>query len=292
MGSAVALLAVSYLISFGLISPRGNAGMARDNAIFLKNHITHGFIMSLLAFAACLWALRQQGWRRTLGWSIALLAAANVWLAIQGRTGYVVLAVLLLWLASSQWSRRGLAAGVLALAALVAASTLWAPNFQQRTGKALAEASDYLRAPPSRHEASETPTGLRLHFWRRSLDALALRPLLGAGTGGWSQAFYQVTEGDSPALHNRAHAHPHNEYLNLAVQLGPAGFALLLALFVAAFRAAGRLPADEARLAQGLVLAFAVGCLFNDLIWDFTEGHIWAVVGGALFGAAPTDETS
>jgi O-antigen ligase len=83
--------------------------------------------------------------------------------------------------------------------------------------------------------------------------------------------------------------HPHNEYLHLAVQLGPAGLVLLLALFAAAFRAAGRLPANEARLAEGVVLAFAVGCLFNDLIWDMTEGHIWAVVGGALFGASRMD---
>jgi O-antigen ligase len=289
LGSAMALLVVSYLISFGLISPRGNPSMARDNAVFLKSHITHGFIMSLLAYAACLWGLRQQGWRRTLGWSIALLAAANVWLAVQGRTGYVVLAALLLWFAASQWSRRGLVVGLLALAALLAASYQWAPNFQMRAGKALEEAADYLRAPPSRPEVSETPTGLRLHFWRRSLDALARRPLLGAGTGGWSEAFYQATAGDPPALHDRAHMHPHNEYLNLAVQLGPAGLVLLLALFAAAFRAAGRLPANEARLAEGVVLAFAVGCLFNDLIWDMTEGHIWAVVGGALFGASRMD---
>ncbi len=287
MGSAMLLLLVSYLISLGLISPHGNPGMARDNAIFLKNHITHGFIMSVLAYGACLWALRHHGWRRTLAWSIALLAAANVWLAVQGRTGYVVLAVLLLWLAASHWSRRGLAAGLLALAAVVAVSYQWAPNFQMRTEKALEETSDYLRAPASRYEASETPTGLRLHFWRRSLDALARRPLLGAGTGGWSEAFFQVTAGESPALHNRAHMHPHNEYLHLAVQLGPAGLVLLLGLLVAAFRAAGRLPPEEARLAQGFVLAFAVGCLFNDLIWDFTEGHIWAVFGGALFGASP-----
>ncbi len=40
-------------------------------------------------------------------------------------------------------------------------------------------------------------------------------------------------------------------------------------------------------LAQGLVLAFALGSLFNDFLFDTTEGHLWALVGGALFGAAP-----
>jgi hypothetical protein len=39
-------------------------------------------------------------------------------------------------------------------------------------------------------------------------------------------------------------------------------------------------------LARGFVLAFAVGCLFNDFLRDSTEGHLWAVLGGALFGAS------
>jgi hypothetical protein len=39
-------------------------------------------------------------------------------------------------------------------------------------------------------------------------------------------------------------------------------------------------------LTQGFVLAFAVGSIFNDLLLDSTEGHMWAVLGGALFGAS------
>jgi len=57
-----------------------------------------------------------------------------------------------------------------------------------------------------------------------------------------------------------------------------------------AFRNARRLQGEYAAWAQGLVLAFAVGSLFNDLLFDTTEGHLWAVLGGALFAAAPPRE--
>ncbi|HZN86189.1 MAG TPA: O-antigen ligase family protein, partial [Burkholderiales bacterium] len=131
--------------------------------------------------------------------------------------------------------------------------------------------------------------GSRLHYWKRSAQWMARHPALGAGTGGWAEAFYEATEGDDAFMHNRDRDHPHNEYVHLTVQLGPLGLVLFIALLVVAFRRAARLPGDYAALAQGFVLAFAVGCLFSDFLYDTTEGHLWAVVGGALFGAAPRE---
>lgn len=283
LASSLALLLLSYAIQLGLIQHSDARGFSsRQNALLMKNHITHGFIMSLLAGGAIIVAQRASGWRRwTLG-LVAALAAANVWFAVQGRTGYVVMAVLLLWLAYARWSVRGLAAATAGLALLLAAAWQWAPVFQMRVGQAVAEAKDYRTL----HNPRETSVGFRLHFAKRSLEWLAQRPVFGAGTGGWSEAFYATTVNDPPFLHDRALMHPHNEYLLLAVQLGIGGLLLFIALLVTAFRRASRLPPVEADLARGLVLAFATGSLFGDFLWDMTEGHIWAVVGGALFGAS------
>ena len=133
---------------------------------------------------------------------------------------------------------------------------------------------------------TETSIALRRHYIVRSVEALQERPLAGAGTGAWGEVFYQATSADPAYLHTREHRHPHNEYLNLAVQLGIGGAALLVALFVVAFRRAARLPGYEPQLARAVVVAFAVGCLFNDFILDNTEGHIWAILGGALYGGS------
>lgn len=281
--AALALLVVSYAILFGLFHTSDARGtFTTQGAVLLKNHITHGFIMSLLAGGAIIVALRTSGWQRRALGTVSVLAAVNVWFAVQGRTGYIVMSVLLLWLAYARWSVRGLAAAVIGLALVLAAAWQWAPAFKHRVNQAVAEARDYqvLHAP------GEAPVGIRLHFAKRSLDALAQRPLLGAGTGAWGEAFYEATVNDPRFFHDRAHQHPHNEYLMLAVQLGPAGLLLFIALLATVFRRAGRLPPVEAQLARGLVLAFAVGCLFGDFFWDMTEGHVWAVLGGALFGAA------
>jgi O-antigen ligase len=280
---ALVLLILSYAVWLGVLHFTDARGFSStDNAVLLKNAITHGFLMSLLAYGAAVYALRSAGWRRWAFALVAVLAAVNVWFAVQGRTGYVVLAVLILWLAYSRWSVKGLAAAALGLGVLLGSAYQWAPVFQERIRDAAAEARDYRQMK----HPGETSIGSRFHFWKRSAQWLARHPLLGAGTGGWAEAFYEATEGDDAFMHNRERDHPHNEYVHLAVQLGPAGIALFVALLATALVRAARLPDEYAALAQGFVIAFAVGALFNDLLRDTTEGHLWAVLGGGLFGAA------
>jgi O-antigen ligase len=283
LAGALLLLLLSYAISFGLLEFTDARGFSSaQNAVLLKNPITHGFIMSLVAYGTAVVALRSTGSQRWALTAIALLAAANVWFAVQGRTGYFVLSGLALWLGYSRWRWKGLGAALLALGIAFAAAFQWAPVFKERVTQAVQEAGDYrLQAHPG-----ETSIGSRLHFWKRSAQWMAGHPLLGAGTGGWAEAFYEATEGDDAFMHNRDRDHPHNEFIHLAVQLGPLGLALFVALLVVAFRRARYLTGEYAALAQGFVLAFAMGSMFNDLFRDSTESHLWAVLGGALFGAS------
>lgn len=281
--ATLVLLCLSFAIQLGLyvfVDARGFS--SEKNAVLLKNHITHGFIMSLLAYGSAVVALRASGWRRWALAAIALLAAFNVWFSVQGRTGYVVLAVLLLWLAYSRWSVKGLLTAALSLGVLLGAAYQWAPVFQKRISDAAEEARDYrAQMPPG-----ETSIGSRLHFWKRSAQWMTGHPFLGAGTGGWAEAFYEATEGEDAYMHNRDRDHPHNEYVHISVQLGPLGLLLFAAMLVMGFRRAALLPEGYAELAQGFVIAFAVGCLFSDFLRDSTEGHMWAVLGGALFAGA------
>lgn len=283
LGGAIMLLTLSYGIQLGLIEYTDERGFSSaTNAVLWKNPITHGFMMSLLAYAAAVLAVRREGWRRWLLVGVAVLAMLNVWFGVQGRTGYVVMTLLALWFAYRHASWKGLAAALVALALLIGAAWQWAPAFQTRVSLVVEEADEYRSGPAPR----ETSTAYRLHFWKRSAQWLAQHPLLGAGTGGWSEAFYESTVNDPPFMHDRGHSHPHNEYVHLAVQLGPLGLALYLALLWTAFHRAADLPGAYSPLAQGFVIAFAVASLFNDVLRDTTEGHMWALVGGALFGAS------
>jgi O-antigen ligase len=280
---ALVLLILSYAVWLGLLHFVDARGFSStENAVLLKNAITHGLLMSLLAYGAAVYALRSAGARRWAFALVAALAAVNVWFAVQGRTGYVVMAVLFLWLAYTRWSVKGFVAAALGLSVLLGAAYQGVPAFQARINEAAEEARDYRQMK----HPGETSIGSRLHFWKRSAEWMTKHPLLGAGTGGWAEAFYEATAGDDAFMHNRDRDHPHNEYVHLAVQLGPLGLALYLALLWAAYRRAGLLPDGYAVLAQGFVLAFAVASLFNDVLRDSTEGHLWALVGGALFGAS------
>ncbi|HZM35512.1 MAG TPA: O-antigen ligase family protein [Burkholderiales bacterium] len=279
-GAAVVLLGASYAIHFGLIETAQTYQRALQGAVVLKSSITHSFIMALLSFAALVVASRLQGWGRWLVLLVALLAAANVLIAIKGRTGYIILAVLLLWLAARRWSARGMVAGMLAAGIAVVAAYQFSPTFQARIdstgGEAQARGGD-----PAYNSIAQ-----RVHYWKRSLEMASAHPMAGIGTGGWAEAFRASAAGDHPFFRDRIHKHPHNEYLFLAAQLGIGGLILFIAMFAAAFVTGGTRPEPERTLARGVVIAFAVGCLFNDFLLDSTEGHLWAVLGGALFGAA------
>jgi hypothetical protein len=70
----------------------------------------------------------------------------------------------------------------------------------------------------------------------------------------------------------------------MLVQLGLAGLAGLLILFVTHWRLAPNLASPlECNLARGLILAMVVGCLFNTWLMDHTEGLLYAWLTGLLF---------
>ena len=81
-----------------------------------------------------------------------------------------------------------------------------------------------------------------------------------------------------------ATANPHDEYLNIAIQLGIVGLAAMLYLFHCEWRLAATLPRpDERCLARALVITFAIGCAFNSMLMDHTEGLFFAWASGLLF---------
>ena len=90
-----------------------------------------------------------------------------------------------------------------------------------------------------------------------------------------------------------ATVNPHNEYLNIAVQLGAAGLLMLLYLFYCQWRLASLLPTPyERHLARSLVITFAVGCLFNSLLMDHAEGLFFAWVTGLSFAGLRSQRDS
>ncbi|MBI2509647.1 MAG: O-antigen ligase family protein [Betaproteobacteria bacterium] len=247
------------------------------NPVVFKQYLTHGILVAFGAFLFAQLAIHAASRRAKLIWSsLAVLATLNVVLLTQGRTGYVVLAALALYLSFAQFKWRGLATALVSLAAL-AAVLAWVPGpLEQRLKQAAVELEQWRPG-----QATATSIGLRLEFYRNSIEIVREHPVLGVGTGGFPKAYAAIVRGTSQSeAHN-----PHNEYLMIAAQIGLVGLALLLHLFWRQWRFAARLATPmEADLARALVITIAIGSLFNSLLLDHTEGLLYAWLTGLLFG--------
>jgi O-antigen ligase len=280
--SVALLLLLSYLIRFGVIPP--NYHIYGDiyfygtpaNPVVLKLWITHNILMAFGAYLFVLFGLQAQQLKLRVVWyGLAVLAAGNVVFMIQGRTGYLVLVLLALYLGFVCRRYTGLVVAALFAGAVITTAFVLPSTLHERTELAVEE---FHQAQPK--VASQTSVGRRLEFYRNSLAIIHGHPLIGVGTGGFPYAYEkQIAGTDMEPTRN-----PHNEYLHILVQLGLIGFVALLALFWVPWRVAPLLPTwQETQIARGLVLTIAAGCVFNSLLIDHTERLLFAWGLGVLF---------
>lgn len=275
----VVTLLLSLLLSMGLLPPmqwlRGDPG----NAVVFKLQITHNLLM---VFAVFLFATAAAGetvnWKRRALYALAFLAFVDVFFLVHGRTGQVALLVLTIYFFARHFGWRGFVAGVLAGVLAVAAAWYLSSIFRDHV---VLTAAEYEHSKVESAAIPASSVGLRMEWYRNTLRMIAQRPIFGAGTGGFRDAYAAfVTEAAA-----QKPAHPHNQYLMTAAETGIVGLAALLAVFIWLWRSAVRIPDLLRReLARGLVLTFVIGCLFNSLLIDHTEGLFFVWMGALAFG--------
>lgn len=288
--AAIASIVVSYLVYFGLFDH--TAWFRRDSAVptGFKYTITHSIIVSYAAYLFALLVLREKIRARRIGYALlALLAIHNVVFMVYSRTGYCVIAALFLYFFVVNYGRRGLLPVAAAIAVTFATAYATSDIFHQRIDDAVGESIAWRPGEPSQNSV-----GLRLEWYSATLKIIRERPLLGSGTGSFPGLYARAVAGSEQV----ATTNPHNEYLLLMVQIGVLGLLCLLYLFWQQWRFAARIPDPFYRhLARGVVLTFALGCLFNSLLIDHTEGLLFAWLTGLVFAAvapatAPAETSS
>jgi O-antigen ligase len=267
-------LVLSYAIWLGVLPMEDPPNRGKANPAVFKLHITHGVFMALAAFLAAVQALRvsELGWRVLYGVG-ALLAAFNVLFMVQGRTGYLVFAVLGLYFFAAHWRWRGVLAAALAAAIALAAARLVDAPLLSRMESAATELQEWSGG------RGDTSTGLRMNYYKTSLGILREHPVLGVGTGGFVSAYRErISKSNLPESNN-----PHNQYLLTGAQLGVIGLLALVAMFLIMWWQAGRLDPPARIAVRGLVLTIAVGSLLNSFLIDHAEGLLFAWMAGVLF---------
>lgn len=289
--SLAAILTFSLVVGLGVLPAGGvtNCGSSSfcivklpdscdiSNPCIFKKHTTHNVLMAFgaLLFAVLAWN-SQKRWGRW-GWGgAACLAAGNVLLMVQGRTGYAVLAgmALLAFYVFLGW--RGIVAAIVVLSVSFSAAYQVSPSFHTRVSLAVSAVTEW----NPKVAVVEDPIGWRLEYFYHTAEIIQDHPLLGVGTGGFVQAYRARVEEaglDVPP-------HPHNQYLFIMVQVGIVGLCLLLWLFAQQWRSSTRIEsASHKLLAKGVVVTIAIGCLFNPFLVDHTEKLFYCWCSGLLY---------
>jgi len=216
--------------------------------------------------------------------ALAVVFLANILYVSTGRSTLVVAPILFVLLGARYFGWKGVVGAV--LAGVVIAGIAWAssPFLRLRLSNTLVELSTY------RDNNAITSAGVRLEFWKKSIDFVAAAPLFGNGTGSMPALYRRAAAGETGA-EGVATVNPHNQYLAVAIELGLFGLAVLLAMWVAhlaLFRGSGLM----AWFGLMMVSQNVVSSAFNSHLFDSFNGWLYVfgvgVTGGMMLrGAAP-----
>lgn len=283
LASMLVTLVLSYLIWLGIVNGNEWLKGTRLDPVAFKAHITHNVFMAFSAFLLAQAALDAKTRRgRVILAALCAAAVANVLLMVPGRTGIIVLLVLLTYFLGRVLRAKGLVIAGILLTALAAVVFTSPESMLHRRITLADEEYEQWRAgvPPD----PTSSVGQRLEILRNTLEIIGENPVLGVGTGGFRKAYSDRVGGTGAA----ATQNPHNEILLMVVQFGIAGFVLLAGLFAAQWRLAGRLRGrfDQAA-AHALVLTIVVASALSSTLLDHAEGIFFVYMSGLLFAGYP-----
>jgi O-antigen ligase len=219
-------------------------------------------------------------WGKSRAKSVFLAGAAfifigNIVFIALGRTSLVVMIVLFTLLGIRHFERRALAGFVAAGLALAVIAWSTSPYLRFRVTHIVSELDS--------SRANETSAGLRVGFWKMSLNIVRDAPLFGHGTGSTKAMFARSAAADPTAPAGATN--PHNQVLATAIPLGLFGVVLLLAMWMAHLRMFLH-PGHAAWIGLSVVVQNCIGSLFNSHLFDFTQGWLYAfgvgIAGGIM----------
>jgi len=271
--ASVATLLISYLMNFGIIDLN-----AQGDPCY-KSRITHSIFISFFAFF-CMHKVYDDKHYGKLYLTLAILCLYNLFFVVEGRTGQLIVAALVLLFSIQRLTIKKCGITVV-IGAVLFVLFLNFSDKASRITEGIANTQAYLQPVP---EQTESSMGLRYTFWKYSLKLMAEKPLLGHGTGSFAKEYQRIAIGEQVMTQN-----PHNEFFMIGVQLGLFGLLVYLGFLSSQLYYAEKLSDNEKRFAQGLLVSLLITSLFNTPFYDFTEGHWYAVMIALCFAALRPD---
>jgi O-antigen ligase len=280
--SSTLLMVTSWITAF---EPSFTLKPIQVCGVFVKNYIDQGQEFSLCAVAVAypVMTLLKEGkrWQAGVLIAIAIALLSNMVFVIASRTVQVTIPLLLLLFAFRYLNRRS--AIVFGLVTLVGVS-LWAVTPRMcRTVETLS------RDLALYEDNVATSAGLRLEYWKKSIQFIREAPFAGHGTGSIRGLFERAATGDAEGATGNVIANPHNQTFHTGIQWGIAGVILLYLMWVShllLFRGEGLV----AWIGSLVVVQNMLTSLFNSHLVDFHAGWMYVlgvgVAGGMMLNGA------
>lgn len=236
------------------------------------------YLVMALPFCYLAWTLeRRPAWRRAYAAGMALLLVALF--LTHTRAAWLACIVQALVLLSLRLMRSARLAG--ALATLTVAAVLFAAASPGKIRDLLVQ----------HHFTSTSSMLLRFATWAIAAEQIAAHPVTGLGYG--KHSFRHVL----PEGHEALHAHIHNTFLAIAVEVGIPGLLLFLWIFLRILRAGleswRRTPGELAGQLGLAVLLATVGVMVRNLFDDMFVGtlvYLFWLVAGVHFALRPSGD--
>ncbi|WP_213284798.1 O-antigen ligase [Bradyrhizobium sp. sGM-13] len=280
LGSCTLLMLVSWIV---LIDPSLSLkpAEAAERGIFVKNYIAQSQEFALCAVALAYPIVRLlQANRLWLALMLAVISFGfifNMSFVIVSRTAMVTIPVMIAVFALLHLKWRTslmIFSGLVVLAALAFAAS---PLLQRKAETIVSDYQLYKR------QNVPTSVGLRLEYWRKSVQFFAASPVVGNGTGATLGLFQRAASGEPDRATAHVIGNPHNQTLAVAVQWGAAGIITLYAMWFAhlrLFRGEGLV----AWIGMLVVVQNIFTSIFNSHIFDFHEGWMYVLGVGVAGG--------
>jgi O-antigen ligase len=273
------LMVLSWIV---LYAPQLKVASAASAGVPVKNYIDQSQEFALctvaLAYPVIMLLRANRVWQAALLVAISLSFVGNMMFVVVSRTALVTIPVMLAVFAAIHLKWRSVVAISCLMALLAGIAWTISPQMRWTAATILRDYRLY------REQNLPTSGGLRLEYWKKSLQFLSEAPILGHGTGSTRGLFERAAEGQTGASADVV-GNPHNQTLNMAVQWGATGIVALYAMWfvhLRMFRGDG--------LANWIGLLVVVQniftSLFNSHLFDFHEGWMYVLGVGVAGGMA------
>lgn len=250
-----------------------------ETSIFsvFMNHIVQSFAMNLAAFVCGYRFLYEKKWRIFYA-LIFIVMAINIIFMSNGRTGYGIFFLLLLYLSVTRFGWKGIVIAGASSVVLTSVAFVVSFGFHSRIKSVYQDYQHYNQIH------YQTSVGQRIEMYDIAKRMIHERPWFGYGTGGIRTALPLVVPEKNHPL-NPSIDYVESIYLDFLLEFGAFGFVILLIVLAVQISVSFQLPPFYRALMQAVLIALLSGGVFNAFWVSFPIAHFYALFSAVCFSA-------